>query len=309
MRRVDAAGRITTVAGGGHRDLQTGCLRGPVPARSVVLADVIDLLALPAGDLLIVDAHAGVLHLADGQLTQILCAGGREAGDHWALDRRYHDANLDGRPADRSRASFDSVAIGADGTLAIATASATTEYLAMLPVVGHVGRLGIAITPRTHATVGHGRVHVAATRPASITLRVVHDDTTLITVRQRVPAGSSVVRLLRRLPPGMNVVVVSARTQAGQRAADRLRTIVPGPHGLDIASVRRLILREIRPSAYRPHVKNCRAVTSRAVTCTYLDSRFDNDRAQWTIRRARDGTLQATVKTPGERPLTFEVQP
>ena len=153
LRHVDIAGVITTVAGGGSGASDDGCLPDLIPATSVSFHDLGDLLALAGGDFLFVDRNAGLLHVSSGgRLTQILC------GSPEPNAPRY-DANLDGRRATEAFVdALSSVALTSDRTLLIGGATPDGGYVAMLSPNSRGRRLGIALTPETHATITRRRL-------------------------------------------------------------------------------------------------------------------------------------------------------
>jgi hypothetical protein len=303
VRRVDPAGVLTTVAGGGTRETRRRCLPHPASATSVQFGEVADILALPAGDLLIADPGGGVFHVSRaGGLTQIACAVGGPAQDRAAT-------NVDGRrAADLVLADPTSMALTSDGTLLIGASGPDGPFVAMLSPGGR--RLGVAVAPETHGTIAHSRVVVTATHAASVAIRVEHRGRTVARADASVPAGRAVLRLDRRVPPGEDTVVVTARAPDGRVAADRLRAILPGPRGLDLADARRHIRRESEraPTANDPTLVGCRAISRQTVTCRLRDDPPDlpvGIRERWTVRRTPDGVMHATVSGEGR----FVIQP
>lgn len=290
VRRVDSEGQITTLAGGGRRATDKDCLSKPVPAKSVAFHDIVDLLALPAGDFLLSDRRAGVFHVSgSGQLTPMLCQDSPEPTDRF-------DTNIDGRRASTiALATPGSLALTSDGTLLVSE-SGNGTFLAMLAPVGGGRRLAVAIAPETHATITRRRLVIAATHPAAVAIRVAHGRKTVITTRTTVPAGRSTLSLPGRVPAGDIDVFVSANAD-GRLAADRLKTIVPGRRGLPIAPVRRLILRAVALTVQDPKITGCKAISRSAVRCRLRDVADDYERDdQWTIHRTKDGLLHATVR-------------
>ena len=103
---------------------------------------------------------------------------------------------------------------------------------------------------------------------------------------------------------------VSAHTSDGRVAADLMRTIVPGPRGLDVQVMRRLIFRELdrQASTVDPKLEHCRAISRQAVTCRLRDDPEDlpgGIRERWTVRRTVDGALHVTVSNED----SFIIQP
>jgi hypothetical protein len=306
IRRVDAVGAITTVAGGGPGATDEGCLPDRIPATSVSFREIGDLLALGGGDILFVDRNAGLLHVSSaGQLTQILC-GSPGPNDH------RHDANPDGRRADEAFVdALSSVAMTSDRTLLIGGDAPDGGYVAMLSPNGGGGRrLGVALTPETHAAITQRGLVLHATHAATVKIRLVHRRRTVSTLTTRVARGRTVLRLHDRVPPGENTVFVSAHTSDGRVAADLMRTIVPGPRGVGVGVMRRLIFRELerRSNTVDPKLEQCRAISRQTVTCRLRDDPEDlpgGIRERWTVRRTADGVLHATVSN-GD---SFVIQP
>ena len=303
VRRVDPAGVIATAAGGGPSASDDRCRSDSVPASSVWFHEINDLVALPAGDFLLVDRYVGVFHVSlAGQLTQIVCASPGPA-------ERRHDTNLDGRRADEVILDNPtSVALTNDRTLLIGAGSPDGDYVAMLSPDGR--RLGVALTPDTLATIARGRLVIAATHAATVDVRLVHGDKTVSKITATVPPGRTVLHLHHRVPPGEDTVLVAARTSDARVAADRLRTIVPGPLGLGVAIARRLIFRQLdrQANTVDPKLERCRAISRQAVTCRLRDDSADlpgGIRQRWTIRRTSDGVIRTTVSGEG----SFVIQP
>jgi hypothetical protein len=89
-----------------------------------------------------------------------------------------------------------------------------------------------------------------------------------------------------------------------------MRTIVPGPRGVGVAVIRRLIFRELdrRSNTVDPKLEQCRAISRQTVTCRLRDDPEDlpgGIRERWTVRRTADGVLHATVSS-GD---SFLIQP
>ena len=306
VRRVETEGRITTVAGGGASASDDGCMRGRVRATSVNFKGIDDLLALPAGDFLLSDRLAGVLHVSrSGELTQIVCGSIFPSRDSAKGDRFY--TNLDGRRASQVLFSWDpkSLAVTSDGTLLIATSSRYNNewFVAMLAPAGVSRRLAVAVAPESHATLPRRRLVIAATHPANVAIRVVQRHKTVMKTQAAVQGGRTTVLLPRGVPMGDVDVLVSARASDGRVAADRLRTIIPGRRGLPVASVRRLILRYVGRQAVvsNPRIRDCKAISPTTVRCRLLDDPeedYSRDQ-QWIIRRTRDGLLHASIRDTG----------
>jgi hypothetical protein len=196
-----------------------------------------------------------------------------------------------------------------DGTLLIGGSSPDGDFVAMLSPDGSGRRLGVALTPETHAAITGRQLVIAATHIATVKVRLVHHRRVVSRMTAQVPAGRTVLRLRHGVPPGENTVFASAHTSDGRVAADRLRTIVPGPRGLGVTVGRRLILRELdrRSNTVDPRLQ-CRAISRRAVTCRLRDDPPDlpgGIRERWTIRRTSNGVIHATVSN-GD---SFVIQP
>jgi hypothetical protein len=286
VSRITADERVTTVAGGGRRDLAERCLRGSLPATATKLSAVTDLVALADGGFLIVDEDAGVFRVSpDGVLRSVLC-GAANVPEQPPPGGRLAARAVVGLP--------QSVALVSDGALLVGY----PWMVAMVPGRAGTRRLGVALAA-SRVQLARAQVVVASTRRAAIMVTLSSASGQVLAVRRRVPAGRTIVRLSAPMAPGLHVLRLGARA-GGRTAADHLRVVVPDPHRLNPDMVRDAILRwhEDQGVGYDPHV-TCRSVVATTVSCLKRDVLPPEGfvvRERWTVRRGADRRLRAVVQ-------------
>jgi hypothetical protein len=232
VRRVDAAGRITTVMGSGPpkrqpcrslRGLATS-FRFPADQRSGKIA------ALPDGGFLIAanvlgDTYrlraGGVMRVsAAGAVTPVLCESGAypyraDGRDLYASGRAVADAFTVDPPS--------SLAVTADGGIVAGYGERDTSLRLLAPPGSQ--RFGVAVAPRTLASVFDRQVMITATSAATVRVSVYRERRLVQDTVRRVRPGENRLRLPRRLGSGVHELRVLATTADGRTATDRLSVL------------------------------------------------------------------------------------
>jgi sugar lactone lactonase YvrE len=285
VRRVDAAGTITTVAGRGGPADSPGEVSGEGgPAVAARLGPIEDVRAHPDGGFLLVDAFGVRRVTADGRLLTLIRARSETVEGHRyfsARARLYTDAG----PARAVQLQQpNGVEVDRDGSLLITTRQGVT----ILPAAGSQRLL--AALPRENLTLAwRRRVAVTLTAPARVRVDVERAGRRVARVRARLPAGRSLLRLPHPLAGRTNLLVLTAKAADGRIAADRLRVLARArlPVATADQALTRYGARYIdTPFGFYP--KHCRRRSARRVTCTTW-SRIP-DRV--TAVLARDGSLR-----------------
>jgi hypothetical protein len=301
VRRVDATGRITTVAGADRRRSSQSCDRLGIPARSLdILSDTFTggIAALPDGGFLIAaDSlgygyyNGGTMHVSgNGVVTGVLCASG-------AYPRRAdgRDLHVSGRAVTHAFAAAPTgVAVDADGSIILGYGD-TTLYLLASP--GRSQRFAVAVAPGTLASVFDARVLITATDAASARVSVYRNRRLVLETEGQLQPGTNTLRLPRRLSRGVHEVRVRATTADGRTAIDGLRLL--GRPSITIAYAKRRIRREFVDTYAGEgtgglRLSNCRQHSTRRVGCR-ASFYFDYDipiQGTLSIMLRPDGVLQ-----------------
>ena len=228
VRRVASDGTISTVAGGGvpRTASDEPCSRRSRSATSLHIATdgFGDVAALADGGFLLTGAGGLLKVSAQGTVVALMCPP--PAFTSPPDGRAIYVA---GRPLAAALFGSDGygerdVAVDADGTIVLDEGFGVSA-LALIATPGVTRRLAVAITPATLATIHRGELVVASTLSAAVELRAYHRKHLVAHVRGHVDAGETVLDLDDRLPPGINNLRLTARTEDGRRAAHSLRVL------------------------------------------------------------------------------------
>src|SRR5829696_84140 len=304
VRRVNAAGRITTIMGAGPwRRQPCDSLRGPANSfRFPADARSGEIAALPDGGFLIAayvlgDTYAlragGVMHVsAAGAVTPVLCESGEyphraDGHDLYASGRGVADAFTVGPPS--------ALAVTADGGVVLAYGERDTS-LRLLAAPGSQ-RFGVAVAPRTLSSLFDRQVIITATSAATVRVSVYRERRLAQETVRRVRPGENVLRLPRRLGGGVHDLRMLATTADGRTATDRLSVL--GRPRLTISyALRRL--RRVFADYFAEEgtgglrLSDCRRDSSRLVRCR-ADFIFDFDirtHEAFSLALRPDGILQ-----------------
>jgi hypothetical protein len=163
---------------------------------------------------------------------------------------------------------------------------ATRDAVALLTAPGTVPhRLAVALHTETRATLRRRQVRVAATRAATVTVRIRGRTV----ARGAVSAGVSTLRLSSRLPAGTLDLRLRAVGEDGAVASHRLNVI--SGRDLPLATARRAAFDAASNFGgdIQPYVERCRRLRPRAVLCSV--SGVGEDRLRGRIELRADGWL------------------
>jgi hypothetical protein len=286
IRRVDASGHISTVAGGAGVDTAAGggCVTPGTPARALKL-DAPSTVALPDSSFLIV-AGLAIYHVgSDGRVAVIVCdrydqyATGCE--DYW-----------DGAPAPKVELGPlgypAGAAVTSDGGLLVATPRNVT----FIPPRGGGQRLAAALPAANLARVPAGRVVVDLTLPADVTVSVrLRSGRTAATLRAHLESGRHELPLRRRLAGGEYRLNLIARGSDGQIAIDRLAVL--GRHQLDLGVLRRALDGMLWTEDTSLGEAHCRRRARLRAFCRATQFGVEAaGRVSFNVRLRRDGLLE-----------------
>jgi len=222
VRRVDARGVITTVAGGSRSGSLTGTLGDGGQARLAILAEPSGLAVLPGGAFLFADPGVGRVRRVDNRGIISAVAGApqwvRSGSVFWSTSPAGTpwsglSDGLGGPATDALLASV-AVAVAADGSVLI---SGGTHVLML--TAGRHPPLAVAMRPPT-VLAGSIALNVASSQPGRerIEVRSASDGRLLAALARTVQAGVTNIRL-PRLPGGPLIVRVTLDGQ-GRLATD-----------------------------------------------------------------------------------------
>jgi hypothetical protein len=288
--RVDPAGTVRLIAGGGH-----GWQEGAA-ATTVSLGSPTAVHALPDGRVLI-GGNRGVLQVdPDGRIHTLVRSG------DWARRPGFPDARFvdtDGRPAAEVMLNeVEDVDVLPDGSVAVLTwVPWGGTRLAIVGPPDRMERFAVALPREDRVLLEQGRVDVVTTRPASvhITVRLPHGGPVAADVRAVVPVG----RTALAVPPlrGTTDVydLLGDATTADGRVAAAATAVLPGPT-LSTAVLRRLVA-DIDLGGSGPfsdfETRRCRRTGQRAFMCRWTfveEDEADRHGTSWFTLR-RDGLI------------------
>jgi hypothetical protein len=285
IRHVDADGIVTTIAGGGAIDTSSRCLDHPVPARAVQLRSP-RTIALPDGSILI-DTEGGTYQLSsDGQFVPVACVVSPTSLP--APSDVYWDGSLARRPR---VAVGRAMAVTSDGGVLIAS----DRHVALVPPIGGGQRLAAALPAANLYSVPHGRLIVALTRAAGVSLTVRRRDSGRVVerVRASLSARRSDLTLPHRLAAGEFRLDLTAHSPDGGVAVDSLAVF--GRRRLELPAARRAL-------SWRPIVEgnlgraSCRRRSTLRARCrarAYWVGEVPEGRCVIDVRLRPDGRLEA----------------
>ena len=211
---------------------------------------------------------------AAGAVTPVLCESGAipyrgDGRDLYASGRAVADAFTVDPPS--------ALAVTADGAIVLGYGERDTS-LRLLASPGSQ-RFGVAVAPRTLASVVHRQVMVTTTSAATVSVSVYHDRRLVQKMIRRVRPGKNLLRLPRRLGGDVHDIRVLARTADHQTATDRLSVL--GRPRLAISYAMRRLRRAFADylagdGTFGLRLSECRRGSPRLVRCR-ADFVFDFD--------------------------------
>ncbi len=243
VRRVDARGVITTVAGGSRSGSLIGTLGDGGPARLAILDEPSGLAVLPDGEFLFADPGVGRVRRVDNRGIISTVAGAPQAVRSGSVFWSTSPAGTPwsglsdglGGPATDALLAPAAAAVAADGSVLI---SERTHVLML--TTGRHPPLAVAIRPPT-VLAGSIAVNVASSQPGRerIEVRSASDGRLLAARTRTVQAGVANFRL-PRLPGGPLIVRVTLDGQ-GRLATDK--TAIVSGHFLPVSLARAAVAR------------------------------------------------------------------
>lgn len=305
VRRVGVDGTISTVAGGGaQHGVNEPCPRRPRPATSLhVSADGFGDITTLAGGGFLLTAFAGLLKVSpEGTVVALMCS---PFGSRYRPDGR--DIYAAGRPMTSAFLPNDGygapdVAQDSDGSIVL-DAGFGESAVTLIATPGVTRRLAVALTPATLSTVHQGKVIIASTAAAAVELHVYRRRRLTARIEGHVGPGETVLDLPHRLRPGTNRLRLTARTEAGQRAAHSLRVL--GTATIPIRLAKQLIrndfyFSEVGEGEGYVRLAACRPTDRRNVRCRARGeangSRFQ---ATYRVHLRRNGVVMLIQKVAG----------
>lgn len=281
---VDATGEMRRLAGGGRAHTISPAGR---PALSVALDFITGIRALPDGQVVLSSLDKGVLVVAQGRIREFVHAAdllsvppgfpplwsGLSARRAWALASGAVDRNAAGEWLIPTGTGIAMITNG--------------DWAA--------SRLAVALSPATLHSVWHRRLELTATAPATARIRARVRGRVVATIRGRLRAGRTRLRLPRHLPAGVVDLDVRAVGADGAVASDTLRLL--GRRRLPVAVARRSLLTDLDlRRELADNVTRCTRRSTTRVDCTVVGSDFEGSalslRAR--VRLRLDGWLQTT---------------
>jgi hypothetical protein len=282
---VDAAGQMRLLAGGGRADTIS---RTGSPAASVQLLNISGLRALPDGRV-VISTDRGVWAVSHGVIRELV------HGPDFRSAPRGFPPLWAGALARRAWVVWPgAVDRNAAGEWLIPT---ETGIVMVTARDWHASRLAVALSPATLHAVWHRRLEVIATAPASARVRARVGGRVVATLRGRLHAGRTTLRLPRRLPPGVVELDVRAVGTDGAVASHSLRVL--GAHRLPVVVVRQSLFKKWQYTGFdtETFVNHCARKSATQVNCTVaIDSEDDTFFWRAMVNLQPDGWLWTTER-------------